>query len=180
MDRRQIDEYLKEDIVEARLKISKALLLWENAARRESSMPALPTSTQVWLPTGPDADLKFITFIIWSLRYKVSIVWLLNVVLGRFRGQRRLPPVKSPEELSLGMPAALLVSDAARRVVEERLAYEFPNHENMISSRQPRTPPMPDMEGVPDLVSAYVKAVRDVPRTIDAASPRRAYRGSTV
>ena len=178
IDCEQTAKHLKEEIEEARAKVSRALLKWENGRRRESNMPELPKSTQVWLPTGHDADLRLLTLTVWSTRYRVSLVWLLDAVLTRFRTQRRLPIVKIPEELSLGLSAAMMTGDAARSAVEERLAREFPNGENMKASRQASAPPMPDLDSG-DFVASYVDAVK----ASAAKRPTRItrpYRGSVV
>jgi hypothetical protein len=178
MDREQIAAHLKEEIDEARAKVSRALLKWENGRRCNAQQPELPPSAQVWLPTGPDADLRLLTLTVWSMRWRVSLVWLLDAVLTRYRTQRRLPVVKSPEELSLGLSASMLTGDAARSAVEERLAREFPNGENMRASRQPSAPPMPDLNG-DDFVALYVDAVK-AGASKRPAHYKRPYRGSVV
>ena len=178
IDREQTAKHLKEEIEEARARVSRALLKWENGRRRESNMPGLPRSTQVWLPAGPDADLRLLTLTVWSARYRISLVWLLDAVLTRFRTQRRLPIVKIPEELSLGLSAAMLTGDAARSAVEDRLAREFPNGENMKASRQASASPMPDLND-DDYVASYIDAVKagTVKRPVRHMRP---YRGSVV
>ena len=178
INREQAAAHLKEEIEEARVKVSRALLKWENGRRRDAQQPELPASTQVWLPAGHDADLRLLTLTVWSMRYRVSLVWLLDAVLTRYRTQRRLPIVKCPEELSLGLSASMLTGDAARSAVEERLAREFPNGENMKASRQASAPPMPDLDG-DDFVASYVDAVKAgaAKRPIRITRP---YRGAGV
>jgi hypothetical protein len=173
IDREQTIRHLNEDVAEARVRIAKALLNWENGRRRESHMPELPRSTQVWLPTGPDADLRLMNLCIWTTRYHVRLEWLLDAVLTRFARQRKLPRVKEPEELSLGLSAAMLMGDAARSVVEERIARDFPNGENIKLAMQARQTPMPDLPDG-DMVDEYVKALAGRPVTKPHAS--RAYR----
>ncbi len=170
LNREQIAEHLREDVAEARVKVGRALLKWENSRRRDVRRPELPRSTVVWLPTGPDSDLRLLTFVVWGSRYKVPLEWLLDAVMLRFRNQRRLPRAVSPEELSLGIPAATLVCDSARAAVEERLAREFPNGENFSSRRQPPQRPMPELDG--NGVDSYMRALREAA----AVRPRKAAR----
>lgn len=169
MNNEQTAAYLKEETDEARTRVSRALLKWENRRRRESRLAELPASTAVWLPTGPAADLRLLTLVVWRSKYRVPLEWMLDAVLTRFRSQRRLPPAKSPEELSLGIPAALLVSDAARTAVEERLLREFPDRENVKAAFMPRQSPMPDLPDG-DMVTEYLRALA---AAAAAPKPRR-------
>lgn len=173
MNRGQTAAYLKEEADEARLKVERALLKWENGRRRDARMPELPKSTVVWLPTGPDSDLRLITLVVWSRRHRVSLVWLLDAVLTRFRSQRKLPRAKHPEELTLGIPAATLVCDAARASVEERLLRDFPDGENLKAARQPRQSPMPELPDG-DMLAEYLRALAG--RTVPGRRTVRPYR----
>lgn len=175
MNRDETDRYLKEEVDEARARVSRALLRRENGLRRGTHAPQLPASTVVWLPTGPDADLRLLTLVVWRTRYRVTLEWLLDAVLTRFKNQRRLPAAKDPEELSLGIPAALLVSEAARTSVEERLAREFPDQENLKAARQPRQSPMPDLPRG-DMIAGYMDALAAASAAKSAFRPERPYR----
>lgn len=175
MDNEQTAAYLKEETDEARTRVSRALLKWENRRRRESRLAELPASTAVWLPTGPAADLRMLTLVVWRTRYRVTLEWLLDAVLTRFKNQRRLPAAKDPEELSLGVPAALLVSEAARTSVEERLLREFPDQENLKAARQPRQSPMPDLPRG-DMIAGYMDALAAASAAKSALRSERPYR----
>jgi hypothetical protein len=135
----------------------------------------------VWLPTGPDADLRLLTLCVWSKKYVVTLEWLLDAILARLAYRRRPPRAASPEELSLGLPAAVIVGEDARCAVLERLARDFPNRENVKARSQPKPPPMPDLaaDADGDLMGAYRKALAEAALAKHARTIR-AYRRANI
>ena len=176
MDRDQIAEHLAADVADARAKIKRALLKWENSRRRDAHQPELPASTEVWLP-GAAADLHLLTFALWSTKYCVNMEWLIDAVLTRLGYRRRLPHVTSSESLSIGLPAAVLIGEDARRAVLEKLARDFPNRENVLSHSQTPAPPMPDLtDDNDDFITSYREALTELAKNKKTDKPVRAYR----
>ena len=120
-------------------RVQEALLRVENHRRRETNRSPYPKNVYVNVPLGPNAALFLLTLKVWTIRYCVTLDFLLDVLMMRFKQQRRYDP-NSNRELNLGLTAALLVGVDARQCVEESVIKAFPNAENYKMASQPYVP----------------------------------------
>jgi hypothetical protein len=114
-----------------------ALRAVENQQRAKNHLKPWPRNTNLWISLGKKAALQLLNLKVWSSRYYVSLEFILDVLLHRYRSQRR---VRDPNEISFGLPIPMLTGVRARQVVEETVAREFPNGENYKAPRTQFTP----------------------------------------
>ncbi len=170
MERHEIAQHLKEDIDEARVRFNRALLRVENSRRRDVQLPDLPKSTPVWFPTGPVADLHLLTLDVWRIRYCVTAEFIIETIIRRFRNMRRLPTTNVESSVQLGLPANIMAGTEARRCLEERIAKDFPNQENIRVKQQPKVSVMPELSytTIEEMLTQYNDAVAQVHKNCKA------------
>lgn len=106
------------------------------AENRERSKKGLPkTSLTAWLPEGPEANLYLLNLKVWSVRYHISLDFILDTLFFCWRYRRKQPNANCA---TLGLPAALIGGPVSRKYVEEAVCRTYPNGENMRSCKQPR------------------------------------------
>jgi hypothetical protein len=118
-------------------KVSKALIHYENKRRREANLPDFPPDTNVSL-TGGLTRIQLLNWEVWSMRYHVSLDFILEAVLARFARHRKPPPKNT---LTLGISVTTLTGPAAKQAVLDSIHANFPNGENRKSVHQQLLPP---------------------------------------
>jgi hypothetical protein len=142
-------------------RVQEALLRMENCRRRETNRPLYPKDVFVCVPFGPNAALLLLTLKVWTIRYCVTLDFLLDVLTLRFKNKRRYDP-NNDRTLTLGLPAPLLVGTDARQCVEEAIVKAFPNGENYKMARQPYVPiPLYSLDDEPEVaLQEYKRVIR--------------------
>ena len=119
---------LKRTIAKWEEQIYSALRTVENRRRKEAHLPPYPESVRIYLPTGKNAILQFLNWKVWSLRYCVSLEFILDVLLSYYRAQRKVRD--NEKALHLGIPVSVLTGVRSRIIIEEAVVKAFPNGEN--------------------------------------------------
>lgn len=110
-------DLLDEEIRDWQTTLKRALFRVENRIRERRSKPPLLRDTPVMIPVGQNADLFLLTWKIWCARYHVSIDFLLDWLLYKFRFHR----THHSEYISLGINLRVLTAPSTRRNFEEYL-----------------------------------------------------------
>jgi len=163
---------LRAEIRQWHAQIKQALLQVENQQLAEKNLPPWPPGTIVYIPGEfaqerpgqqtsraiPAPAFQLYNLKVWCERYCVSLTFILSTLLRTYRFQRR----RNPLVITLGLPAAMITGETARRRLEEAIIHEFPNQENFRAARQ-RQPEPPikhiDYENPAQFVARYNQAI---------------------
>ena len=112
----------------------------ETGRRSDAKLPPFPLQENgqpvVWLPNSDKARLALLNWKVWTLRYRVDLETLINIVLETHeRRGRRWDP--KGDTISLGHPISVVTGINARHLVEESVLRMFPNGENYKAASQP-------------------------------------------
>ena len=159
-----------------------ALLHAENNARAERHLPALPTTTKVWIPSTRCALLALINLRVWCVRYAVPLDFILRTLLYRYRTIRTTQ--RTTTDVHLGIPTAVLCGQRSRNAVEEAVLRTFPADENHRACRQVPPPPPPTLQfdtnghdPIQAMLHEYTRIMSRRQRHIERTpQPVRAYR----
>jgi hypothetical protein len=75
---------------------------------------------------APGDCVRLLTLRTWTLRYKVTLDYVVRTLVKYWDKRVRKPKSSS----SLGVRVATLVSEHSRQILEESVLRDFPNHEN--------------------------------------------------
>jgi len=139
--------------------IKRALLRVENQRLEVRDHPPYPKDVQIFLPDNREARLRFYNWKIWTLRYHVTMAFIVDVITFAFKNQRRF--ASSFDEIRFGLPTASVTGEKARRIVEDAILRTYPNGENLAMTRSPQFKPIRGLnyETLEEMVSHYRRAV---------------------
>ena len=118
---RQVEEHL-------RLMADRNLLLADEAPRKYRFV-VMPNKDQLF---------HLLNWKVWSMRYKVSLDFIMTFVFAEYNDRRR--PSKDPWTLSFGFPVQMVTGAACRRRLEEEVARLYPNGENYKAAKCAESP----------------------------------------
>ena len=153
---------LLDELVEGNSRaIKKALVSAENRRRKEARLSLLPEGIVVWLPSGPSTDMRLLNWRVWSMRYGVTIEYVLDAVILTYGKTRKWS--RREGELLFGFSVALVTGETMRERLEERVARDFPNdeHRKVATLRQARS------------ASARYQTLEEMVKKYDAEMKRR-------
>lgn len=137
--------------------IGDALVRIENRRRLEDGLGCLPDDSFAWIPEGDAASLQLHNLRVWTLRYHVSLDFILEFLLRAYARRRKISPRLRPRDVMLGLPASLLGGEVAKRRLEEEIARAFPARENRPHANKERPLlPLRELSGEDD--EDYVQA----------------------
>ena len=116
-------------------RLQRALLAVENQHRRELHLPPHNSDAIVDMPQGPKASMLLLNLKTWCERYHVTPEFVLEFLTRWYRNARRWEDDPHHDAISLGLPAGLVTSTAARLRLEEHVRRTFPGGENMRPKR---------------------------------------------
>ena len=126
---------LEEEIEEWHARLKKAFLSVVNSKRKAQNMEPYPPSILIFIPKGPNANLRLLTLKVWCMRHHITPEWLIEKLMYRFRGIRK--QVDYPDRIVLGLNASILIGTASQNTIKEVMEREFPDRENLKSQRTP-------------------------------------------
>jgi len=124
-------------------------------AQALANVEGVPPSIVI-LPSKANDRLRLLNLYVWSLRYAVTVEFLLRVLLDKYRNVRQ----PSNGFATLGVRAATLCGVKSRQWVEDVVAKAYPNGENHLAYRSAmimRLAGMPRISG--DILQSYGTAM---------------------
>ncbi len=155
--------------------VERTLLLVEDRKRLRANLPPAKWE-RVFMPT-PDQRLSLLNWKVWTLRYHVSLDFLLTFFLRIYADQRKIS--RDHRTLSLGLPVSMVTGPGARKRLEEEVARMYPNRENRLADRSPFFLPVKrlaydDLDQMTEKYGAVMLKRHKMTRT--QTVPKRAYR----
>jgi hypothetical protein len=146
---------LKDELREWNHKIEFAILNYENKIRHFQNKPPLRAEARVTVPSGALAQLMLYNWKIWTIRYCVSLDFIIETIFTRYDMMR----LKSSSEaiVQFGLATNLVTGPKARQIVEEAVVKAYPNLENYRVAKQ-QMPPIPLKDLVYDTLEGFVSA----------------------
>lgn len=167
---------LQELITKNIQKIEKALLQIENRKRINSNQKPFPDDTRVFLAVGPNANLLYLNLRVWSIRYCVSLEFILETLLDYFSFNRGYSRKRTSDEVRLGIPANLICGIRSRQILEDTIIQMYPDGENFRQMNQkPKIPIKPvKYDSLREMVSKYSKRMEK--RQLENTAKERIYK----
>jgi len=164
--------------------VKQTLLNIVNRGRFHNNLPP-HTMNDVWVDILPVNQQRLLTLKVWTVRYNVSLEFILEFLLQRHADVRRRHWIK--HQVTLGIPLPLLTGPASRLALEDHIKRLYPAGENLRDAAQQLRQRILDV-GTPGRVSYstdagtmaqnYQKAI--LARRREAVEPvfRRPWRGN--
>jgi len=125
-----MEQDLSQVVCQWRERLRKALLTLTNRKRRERNLPPLQHAHVHYRRTS---DLYLVNLKVWTLRYGVSVEFVLDAILKHYHNLQNDPKYRHrdpPDTISLHIPVSYLGGEKARQAVEDAVKAAYPNGEN--------------------------------------------------
>jgi len=123
-----------------------------------------------------DQLLSLLNWKVWTMRYKVSLDFVMTFVLQVYVDRRK--PSKNPWTLNFGLPVPLVTGVSCRKRLEEEVARRFPNGENLKAAKcsEPSVVRGLNYEDLDEMNKKYDNVMRQRHKPVADIISRRAYR----